>query len=79
VQYDGHDKVVPIIAVYNTFHPALPNFGFIGMERPSLMMKLEFQAELALRQMRGLTLISEEIINEQLDHELRVRNAIPKP
>ena len=46
LQYDQNDTFAPMIACYDTFHPALPNFGMIGMYKGPYFGVMELQAKL---------------------------------
>ncbi|CAG9327113.1 unnamed protein product [Blepharisma stoltei] len=79
LNYDGHDNVLPAVSFLNTIHPDLPGFGIIGMLRGVFIGTYELQAELIMRYIKNLTNLTERTLREGVEHELRLRRAIPKP
>ncbi|CAG9318595.1 unnamed protein product [Blepharisma stoltei] len=79
ISYSPHDKLIPVIGFMNTIHPELPGLAFLGMQRGSLIVKFEMQAEFAIRFFKNLVNLTEETINSGIRYEFGVRNANPRP
>lgn len=80
LQYDPTNQFAPLILCMDTYHPSIPNLGFVGMYRGPYFGIMELQARYIAHLMS--TKHWEEISSLDLDEindSLRIRNQKPRP
>jgi dimethylaniline monooxygenase (N-oxide forming) len=80
LRFDPRDLLQPLLLHRCTFHPGLPGMAFVGLYRGPFFAVLELQARWACAVLSGHCVApSPHHMRAGLAHELRVRQARPRP